>query len=173
MVKMSEQCWDIRSYEFGEIALLANHQCLMRVCFKATRREAIQDVRSYFPDAAKRANSIIQTGFIEINEYFSGQRQKFNLPLELSRLSTFSQNILTALGRVPYGSLVSYRGLAAMAGCPKAARAVGRVMSSNPFPILIPCHRVISASGGLGQYSGGYGAKTKTQLIDLERTFKS
>ena len=169
---MSEPCWDIRSYEWGVIALLANHQGLMRVCFKASHHEALHDVRFHFPDASEQANSITQAGFLQIEEYFSGQRQKFDLHLELSRLSNFAQNFHMALVRVPYGNLVSYRDLAAMAGFPGAARAAGRVMSSNPFPIIIPCHRVISANGRLGQYSGGYGTKTKTQLIDLERAFK-
>jgi len=65
--------------------------------------------------------------------------------------------------------VISYRDLARSAGSACAARAVGRVMSTNPFPLIVPCHRVVNADGRLGQYSGGAGKETKARLIAFER----
>lgn len=98
-----------------------------------------------------------------------GKRRVFNVTIDQSGLSTFSRKVHRVLQQVPYGSVVAYGELAAMAGSPGAARAVGRVMSSNPFPLLVPCHRVVNADGSIGQYSAAYGRRTKAWLIDFER----
>jgi O-6-methylguanine DNA methyltransferase len=108
---------------------------------------------------------------MELDAYFSGNLKRFSVKLVYDR-ATFSGKVLTALSRVPYGRVISYSDLAARAGFPGAARAVGTVMAKNPLPLLIPCHRVIKADGSTGQFGGGVDLKKK--LLDLEGTrFKS
>ena len=95
-------------------------------------------------------------------------------PLEFSALRPFRQRVLTALMGVGFGQLITYRGLAERVGSPKASRAVGCAMASNPLPLIIPCHRVIQSSGALGAYSGYGGVETKRLLVEYEaqeRTF--
>jgi len=77
--------------------------------------------------------------------------------------------VLQQLQQVPYASTVSYGELAVLAGSPHAARAVGRVMAGNPWPLIVPCHRVVASNGSLGGYSGGEGVPTKQWLLDFER----
>ena len=101
----------------------------------------------------------------ELDEYFDGRRTAFDLPLDL-RVAPFHEAVLAELARVPYGRTDTYGSLAAKVGRPRAARAVGTVMNRNPIPIVLPCHRVIGASGSLVGYGGGL--HVKRALLELE-----
>jgi len=101
----------------------------------------------------------------ELDEYFAGSRRTFDLPLDL-RVAPFNEAVLRELARVPYGHTDTYGGLAAKAGRPKAARAVGTVMNRNPIPIVLPCHRIVGATGALTGYAGGL--ERKRILLQLE-----
>jgi methylated-DNA-[protein]-cysteine S-methyltransferase len=101
----------------------------------------------------------------ELDEYFEGKRREFDLPLDL-RVAPFHADVLAQLARVPYGQTETYGALAAKAGRPKAARAVGTVMNRNPIPIVLPCHRIVGANGSLTGYAGGL--DVKLQLLQLE-----
>ncbi len=110
--------------------------------------------------------------FSEIDSWFKGRIR--NLPLEylfLERLSLFQKKILCELrSRVPAGKKISYAGLAKLAGCPGAARAVGTVMSSNPFLLVFPCHRVVRSDGSVGCFQGGeHGMRLKMALLENEK----
>jgi methylated-DNA-[protein]-cysteine S-methyltransferase len=101
----------------------------------------------------------------ELDEYFEGRRRTFDLPLDL-RVAQFQADVLRELARVPYGHTDTYGSLAAKAGKPGAARAVGTVMNRNPIPIVLPCHRIVGASGALTGYAGGL--EVKRHLLQLE-----
>jgi len=104
----------------------------------------------------------------QFEEYFAGERREFELPFEVDG-SEFELRVLEELSRVPYGTTVSYGELAATAGYPGAARAVGSVMRNNQLMIVLPCHRVIGADGSLRGYGGlGCGLDNKRCLLDLE-----
>ena len=90
----------------------------------------------------------------QLGEYFAGQRTEFDLRLKLTG-SDFQQQVWRALGQIPYGELLSYAELARVVGRPKAARAVGQANGANRIPIVVPCHRVVTSSGGIGGYAGG------------------
>jgi AraC family transcriptional regulator of adaptative response/methylated-DNA-[protein]-cysteine methyltransferase len=102
----------------------------------------------------------------ELGEYFAGQRTAFELPLDHPG-SAFQERVWGELKRIPYGETIAYRELAARVGAPQAPRAVGRANGSNRLAIIVPCHRVVAAGGGLGGYGGGLPAKG--YLLDLER----
>jgi methylated-DNA-[protein]-cysteine S-methyltransferase len=101
----------------------------------------------------------------ELDEYFAGHRQAFDLDLDL-RAAPFHEAVLRELARVPYGRVETYGGLAAKVGRPRAARAVGTAMNRNPIPIVLPCHRIVGANGSLTGYGGGL--HVKRALLELE-----
>src|SRR5918992_1455018 len=102
----------------------------------------------------------------ELEEYFEGRRQAFDLPLDLRALPPFTVEVLRELARVPYGETTTYGALAARVGRPRAARAVGTVMNRNRIPIVLPCHRVVGSTGDLVGYAGGL--DRKLSLLRLE-----
>jgi methylated-DNA-[protein]-cysteine S-methyltransferase len=96
----------------------------------------------------------------QLDEYFAGRRDHFDLGLDWRLSSGFRRTVLERLhADVPYGRTVSYLGLATLVGNPKASRAVGTAMATNPIPIVVPCHRVLRSGGHLGGYGGGLPAK--------------
>ena len=106
----------------------------------------------------------------QFDEYFSGKRKQFELPLEKQRFNAFTRKVYNALCEIPYGETKSYGEIAKMAGKPKAYRAVGSINNKNPYPIVIPCHRVIGANGKLTGYGGGL--EFKEMLLELEKKYK-
>jgi methylated-DNA-[protein]-cysteine S-methyltransferase len=103
----------------------------------------------------------------QLSEYFAGTRTEFDLPLSPQGTS-FQKAIWAELQKIPYGRVTSYGELGQRAGVGKAARAVGGAVGANPLPIVIPCHRVLSASNAITGYSGGAGIPTKKTLLELE-----
>jgi methylated-DNA-[protein]-cysteine S-methyltransferase len=101
----------------------------------------------------------------ELAEYFDGTRRAFDHPLELEG-TDFQRAVWKELLAIPYGAVISYSQLAERLGKPGASRAVGSANGANPVPLLVPCHRVIAAGGGLGGYSGGL--DKKRTLLELE-----
>jgi methylated-DNA-[protein]-cysteine S-methyltransferase len=102
----------------------------------------------------------------QLDEYFAGRRQEFELEVDLGPAREFGRAVLEQLARVPYGELTTYGTLAERAGSPRAARAVGTIMNRNPVPIVLPCHRVVGSTGSLVGYAGGL--DRKRTLLELE-----
>jgi methylated-DNA-[protein]-cysteine S-methyltransferase len=102
----------------------------------------------------------------ELDEYFEGRRRNFDVSLDLRALPPFTLSVLDELARVPYGKTTTYGKLALRVGHPRAARAVGTVMNRNRIPIVLPCHRVVGATGSLTGYAGGLDVKER--LLELE-----
>ena len=102
----------------------------------------------------------------QLDEYFAGSRRRFDVPIDWRLVRGFAGQVLRATARIPFGSISSYREVATEAGSPNAYRAAGNALGSNPIPIVVPCHRVLHAGGGLGGYTGGL--ERKRFLLRLE-----
>lgn len=102
----------------------------------------------------------------ELGEYFEGRRRRFEVRPDLSLARGFSRRVLEATAGVPFGTLATYREVAGRAGNPRAYRAAGNALGSNPVPIVVPCHRVVRTGGDLGGYTGGI--ERKLVLLRLE-----
>jgi methylated-DNA-[protein]-cysteine S-methyltransferase len=114
------------------------------------------------------ASPVLDAALDELAAYFAGRLQRFTVPLDWRLLhGDFNHRVLTALQAVAWGHLISYSELARRVGAPRAARAVGRACGANPLPILVPCHRVVHADGGIGGY-GGAGIAYKRALLAIE-----
>lgn len=105
----------------------------------------------------------------QLNAYFAGTLQDFDLPLEPGG-TPFQLAVLEELRRIPYGTTVSYGEIARRIGRPKAVRAVGAANGRNPIPIIIPCHRVIGASGDLTGFGGGLPVKEALLRLEMEHS---
>jgi methylated-DNA-[protein]-cysteine S-methyltransferase len=102
----------------------------------------------------------------QLGEYFEGRRKAFDMPLDRSLIHGFHRQVLDVTERIPYGMVSTYREVAERAGNPRASRAAGNALGSNPIPIVIPCHRVLRTGHGLGGYGGGL--DKKQLLLELE-----
>jgi methylated-DNA-[protein]-cysteine S-methyltransferase len=102
----------------------------------------------------------------QLDAYFDGRRHVFDVPIDWRLVRGFAGDVLRATARIPFGAVSSYREVAAAAGSPNAYRAAGNALGSNPVPIVVPCHRVLHAGGGLGGYTGGL--ERKRYLLQLE-----
>jgi methylated-DNA-[protein]-cysteine S-methyltransferase len=103
----------------------------------------------------------------ELDEFFIGSRREFDIALDYSMVKPgFTRRVLEQTARIPFGETVSYKGIAGRAGNERAFRAAGTALGSNPLPIVVPCHRVLHAGGGLGGYTGGLDIKRKLLTIE-------
>ena len=102
----------------------------------------------------------------ELDEYFTGRRHEFTIDVDWSLVGGFAERVLRAAAAIPYGSVRTYRDVAATAGNPKASRAAGNALGSNPLALVVPCHRVLRTGGGLGGYTTG--VHKKEYLLTLE-----
>jgi methylated-DNA-[protein]-cysteine S-methyltransferase len=102
----------------------------------------------------------------QLDDYFAGRRQRFELAVDLRLRAGFRRRVLESLRQLPYGDTVSYGVLAGELGSPRAGRAVGGACATNPVPIVIPCHRVVRGDGAIGGYVGG--SEVKALLLRLE-----
>jgi len=98
--------------------------------------------------------------------YFEGVKVEFNFPLQLSPYTDFQNLVWTELMKIPYGKTISYKSLARKIGNPSAIRAVANANAKNPFPIIVPCHRVIGSDGSMTGYA--HGIPVKKYLLELE-----
>jgi O-6-methylguanine DNA methyltransferase len=103
--------------------------------------------------------------FYQLEEYFNGDRKKFNIPLDIEG-TDFQKKVWGELLKIPYGKTSTYKKIAQRLGKNKAFRAVGKVIGTNPVCIAIPCHRVITSNGKIGGYSAGI--RIKEKLLELE-----
>jgi methylated-DNA-[protein]-cysteine S-methyltransferase len=102
----------------------------------------------------------------QVVEYFKKERMQFSIPLDWDQTPVFHMEVLKIVQMIPYGKTRTYKKIAQFIGNPKAARAVGQANGHNPFPIVIPCHRVISEEGDLRGYA--YGIEIKQMLLNFE-----
>ena len=143
----------------------------MIVLPKGSKRGVESDLRGmtnepFEPGRSTRLNGARRQLF----DYLNGERNPFDIPLDLSRGTPFRRQVWRVLQRVPYGKLRSYQWVAAHVGGRRYARAVGNAVGANPLPIVIPCHRVVAQDTTLGGFSGGLLMKRK--LLKLEGTLR-
>lgn len=149
---------------FGPLLAAEAGGRLVRLAFGDERAAAIEEL-SARGDVVEDARALAPVRH-ELGEYFDGRRRRFGIQVDLSSVRGFERRVLEATRRIPFGSVATYGEVAADAGSPRAARAAGNALNGNPVPIVVPCHRVVPASGGLGGYGGH--EERKERLLRLE-----
>ena len=160
MLACSQSFLDTGRDRIGRLELLSTDRGLAAVLFCGSRRSAAASawkrrvVGSVAPAAPGKHDAYER----QIRQYLDGERAFFSIPLHRTG-TPFQRAVLDAVSRVPFGGLASYGDIAGEVGRPGASRAVGAVNGRNPLPLVIPCHRIVGASGRLTGYGGGLDAK--------------
>ena len=151
----------------GTLLLAATPAGLVRVAFASEDHDRVlaalaSQISPRILNAPQRLDDVAR----ELDEYFTGSRRVFDLPLDFRLATGFRRAVLSQLPAIGYGHTASYAQVAAAAGSPRAVRAAGTACALNPLPVVVPCHRVVLSDGSLGRYRGGPAAKQL--LLNLE-----
>jgi methylated-DNA-[protein]-cysteine S-methyltransferase len=158
--------YDFTDSPVGRLLVAASERGVCRISFDPEPDQELEALARDFGARVLRAPGPVDDLRRELDEYFEGARREFDLPVDLSPLPGFQRSVLEELVLVPYGHVDTYGGLARRIGHPRAARAVGGALNRNPVPIVVPCHRIVGASGSLVGYAGGL--ERKEALLGLE-----
>jgi methylated-DNA-[protein]-cysteine S-methyltransferase len=158
--------FDVVESPVGELLVAASDRGVASIWFDPDPDRDLERLALIAGPRVLRSPGAIAEVRRELDQYFAGRRRRFDLPLDLRALQPFTVSVLRELANVPYGETTTYGALAARVGHPRAARAVGTVMNRNRIPIVLPCHRVVGASGDLVGYAGGLDRKVR--LLELE-----
>ena len=151
----------------GRLLLAATPRGLVRITFPVETPETVleqlaESVSPRILESPAKLDDVRR----ELDRYFEGELHDFDVPLDWQLTRGFYRKVLRATARIPYGQTRSYSEMAKRAGSPRAVRATGSALGSNPLPIVVPCHRVLRSGGALGGYGGGL--DTKQALLELE-----
>jgi methylated-DNA-[protein]-cysteine S-methyltransferase len=151
----------------GPLTVMVTPRGLLEVAYADEPVDVLLDeIASRVSPRILRAPSRTDAVRRQLDEYFGGTRRGFDVPIDWQLVRGFAGRVLRATARIPFGDVSTYRGVATKAGSPNAYRAAGNALGSNPIPIVVPCHRVLHADGGLGGYTGGL--DRKRFLLTLE-----
>lgn len=151
--------WVVEDTPIGPLTLAATPTGVVRIGF-GHEESMLDELASEVSPRVVHLPSRLDEVRRELEEYFAGRRRGFDVPVDRQLSRGYRRIVLEALSReVPYGETVSYKELAERTGNPKASRAVGSAMATNPIPIVVPCHRVLRSGGALGGYGGGLDTK--------------
>jgi methylated-DNA-[protein]-cysteine S-methyltransferase len=160
--------FDVVCSPIGDLLVAASDRGLAAISFDSEPQDSLERLARIAGPRVLRSPRSVDGARRELDQYFEGRRRTFDLSLDLRALPPFTLSVLDQLARVPYGETTTYGALARRVGHPRAARAVGTVMNRNRIPIVLPCHRVVGATGSLTGYAGGLDVKEK--LLELEGT---
>jgi methylated-DNA-[protein]-cysteine S-methyltransferase len=152
----------------GPLVVAATPKGLVRVSYSEFRGEddVLEELARRVSPRVLEAPAKLDSVRRELDEYFEGRRQRFDTPIDWSYLAGFTREVLRATAAIEYGAVSTYARMAEAAGSPRAVRAAGNALGSNPMPVIVPCHRVLRTGGMLGGYTGGI--ERKEFLLRLE-----
>ena len=151
----------------GELLLAATPRGLVRVSYLDSGLEPVlEQLAARVSPRVLASPRTLDPVRRELDEYFDGSRRSFEVALDWRLARGFSRRVLEATAAIPFGEVSSYGAVAAAAGSPRASRAAGNALGANPLPIIVPCHRILHAGGGLGGYTGG--VERKRVLLAIE-----
>ncbi len=145
----------------GELLLAATPRGLVKLAYLDSEEDeqVLERLARTISPRVLRAPRRLDGARRELEEYFARRRRRFELAIDWQLVHGFGRRVLEVTAQIPYGSVSTYKEVAASAGSPQGSRAAGNALGSNPLPIVVPCHRVLRAGGGLGGYTGGLDRK--------------
>jgi methylated-DNA-[protein]-cysteine S-methyltransferase len=149
----------------GPLVAATTPRGLVRLSYGA-EDEVLDDLAARLSPRVLEAPARLDRVRRELDEYFEGERRRFDLPIDWSLTRGFAGEVLRQTARIGFGKTSTYAELAGRAGSPRAVRAAGNALGANPIPLVVPCHRVLRTGGALGGYTGG--VERKQFLLRLE-----
>jgi len=131
-----------------------------------SKEETLKRIKSKLSGELVKDEFFCLSSSKKLTDYFSGKPARFNEPIDFSGVSEFDKSVWIAAGKIPKGEVRSYGFIAKSIGNPKAKRAVGRALSRNRIPVIVPCHRVVRKNGDIGGFASG--AQMKRLLLKIE-----
>jgi len=162
--------WRLVPSALGDLGIIwtgKDSPSILRIILPREEAETFALIDEKYPEASEDSHNKIEELCETMGRYLAGEPIRFSLTLlDMDRCHDFQKKVLSKAAGIPRGRVISYGGLAEKISAPCAARAVGTALARNPFPLILPCHRVVKASGYPGQYGGG--ADTKKRLLEME-----
>jgi methylated-DNA-[protein]-cysteine S-methyltransferase len=154
---------------FGRLLVFSGERGIVRIALAAEDEDRVLETLSgrISPRIARTGRAALTEARAQLDGYFEGARREFDLPLDWRLTRGFRREVLRETATIPYGGTASYAEMAGRAGSPRAVRAAGSALATNPLPIVVPCHRVLRSDGKIGAYLGG--TSMKEALLRLER----
>lgn len=149
----------------GMLLVAATPKGLVRLAYPG-ERDPLEELALTVSPRVLLAPKRLERARSQLDRYFAGRLKKFTIPIDWRFAKGFAGRVLRATAGVPYGAVRTYTQVASKAGNPRASRAAGNALGSNPIPIVVPCHRVLRTGGALGGYTGGL--DKKQYLLELE-----
>ncbi len=165
-----EVAYEVADSPLGPLTVAVTARGLVRLAYR-DERDALDELAQDLSPRILRLPGRTDEVRRELDEYFEGRRRRFEVPVDWTLTRGFTRKVLRAAARIPFGGLSTYREVASRAGSGRAYRAAGNALGSNPIPIVVPCHRVVHAGGGLGGYTGGL--DRKEFLLALEGSLEA
>ena len=167
---LAEIAYALLDAPVGRLVVAATPRGLVRIAYELENGgvdSVLDEIAERLSPSIVEAPARLDGARRELDEYFAGRRRDFDLLIDwrLAR-SAFTRRVLQATARIPFGETRSYRDVAIAAGSPRAFRAAGGALGSNPIPIVVPCHRVLASGGKIGGYTGGL--ERKRVLLGIE-----
>lgn len=153
----------------GKLLLAATRQGLVRVAYLDSDEDedaVLEQLSMRVSPRILAAPRALDEPRFELDDYFAGRLQRFEVPIDWRLARGFGRRVLEATAEIPYGSVSTYKRIATEAGSPRGSRAAGNALGANPLPIVVPCHRVLHSGGGLGGYTGGLDRKRTLLAIE-------
>jgi methylated-DNA-[protein]-cysteine S-methyltransferase len=152
----------------GPLVAATTPRGLVRLAYTGSRDESdvLEDLAARLSPRILEAPARLDRARRELDEYFEGERKRFELPIDWSLTRGFAGEVLRQTARIGFGKTSTYAEVASGAGSPRAVRAAGNALGANPLPVVVPCHRVLRTGGALGGYTGG--VERKQFLLRLE-----
>ncbi len=161
--------YEIHETPYGPLVVAATRAGLVRVALSVENEDLVLEglAQRISGRILKSDRPQITKARTQLDQYFDGKRKKFRLKIDWQLTNGFRREVLAATSAIPYGETSSYTEVAVEAGSPKAVRAAGSALATNPLPIVVPCHRVLKSDGQVGSYLGG--SSMKRELLEMER----
>lgn len=165
---MYYQIIDVKKESIGIVWRIFENKPLIEIIFlPCSRNKLVAKIKKEYSETSIAERNINDNIAERILSLYAGSEVNFDYSLlNWSKLTKFSAKVLKQTGKIPRGKVATYSGLAVKIGSPQAARAVGTALANNPFPLIIPCHRVVRTDGSLGGFGGGI--KMKKELLARE-----
>lgn len=157
----------LNSSLLGKVFVASTERGVCMVDFLTSEKDFLKRLTKRCPGEIVRNDQKNRNVLNQLKKYLKGKLQRFDCKLDFKG-TPFQEKVWSALTKIPYGQMQSYKEISKAIGHPKAFRAVGNANSQNSIPLIIPCHRVIESNGGLGGF--GHGIEVKRRLLDFEKT---